>query len=299
MVPLVEKLEVQPGHAQFRPGPLRLHSHTGTELIIDSDDAGCEELCERAAAAVRFFADRQVQIALFPEAVVPDPVLLAIKDELRRLSASGCEYPVLTLAGTFGRTGSTADGLPYNQGVVLNNRGDELWRQSKLHPYGMQPYEQRRYGVEKLFSATAIEHITTHPRRLIFCDSRKRAMRMVVTICEDSAQEDPCLTAIRGMHPNLVMIPVMAGPLEGSSFVNTVKGLTQAPGCLAVVTNSAALARAAWPNGQPGEETNPPLGIIGTPLCNDAATHKSVHLLAKIDRVHDSGPEVLIFRCPS
>jgi hypothetical protein len=298
MVPLIEDLAVDAQSARLLPGPLQIRTNAANDLIVDFAAPDCEELCANACTALRFLAERQVQIVLFPEAVVPDAVVDRLKMELRRLSTAGSRYPALVLAGTFGRPSPGGPTLPYNQAVVLNNRGDELWRQSKMHPYGMQVYEQRRYGLDAVFAGrTALEQITTHPRRLVFCDSRLTGTRMVVAICEDSAQDDPCLQAIRGMQPNLVLIPVMAGALLGDrGFAATVGELARAPGALAAVTNSGALPRSEWRNR--AMSGTPPMGVVGIPLLGYVASHRSYELLDRTHRAGVDGPEVLIFECP-
>jgi hypothetical protein len=298
MVPLIHGLEMVDGVARLTPGPLTIVTDAQNHLIIEPDSVDWEHLQQNATSAIRHLAEREVQIVLFPEAVVSDQVLDSIKTELRRLAVNGSVYPALVLAGTFERPCAPTGRPGFNQAVVLNGRGEELWRQSKLHPYSMKPYEQALYGLESIFGGRdADEHITTHPRQIAFYDSPLTGARMVVAICEDSAQEDPYMTAIRWMRPNLVMIPVLAGALcKGRGFEKTVGGLAMDPGCLTAVVNSAALPRAEWRiNARSGE---PPLGIVGLPQMNHAKDHMAVALLESVVRLSETGPEVLVFQCP-
>ena len=298
MVPLVEDMDIGENSARLTPGPLRLRTNDANHLIVDFEHSNCQALCDNAAKALRFLAERRVQIVLFPEAVVPDEVVERLKRELRQLTAEGSDYPALVLAGTFERTSPTDDSVSRNEAIILNSRGLELWRQSKMHPYGMQGYEQTRYGLNHIFKGTAVEPVATHTRQLVFCDSRLTGARMVVAICEDSAQDDPCLHAVRGMQPNLVMIPVMAGALlQERGFALTVGQLTRRPGTLTTVTNSAALARAEWR--KDGKNGSPPLGIVGIPRLNYVDSHQSVVLLSSVHRIAEGGPDVLIYESPS
>ena len=305
MVPLIERMEVRSDHAAFIPGPLRLATNGANNLIIENGREGdCSEMCDRAETALRYLAMRQVQVVLFPEAVVPDTVVQRIQQVLSELHRDGSECPILTLAGTFTRKDDGTDGSPgYNQAIVLNARGDELFRQRKMHPYRMEGYEQGFYGLQHIYgNKPAKEDILLQPRRMVFCDSRATGYRVAVAICEDSAQDDPCLRALRAMRPNLVLIPVMAGALEQTrGFVGTVQGLSVDPGCLSVVVNSAALPRAEWAiraaaGKAPPED--PPLGVVGLPGLMDLAGsgHVPFHLLKEVTDA--GGVEVLIYECP-
>jgi len=113
VVPLVNTLVINPSDAQLLPGTLRIvkESDTPPTFGIRPDPATapallCEELCERAEKALRYLAGRNCQIVLFPEMVVPDPVLSRLKDVLFELDRLGKPRPMQ------GQTGPLAGSPP-------------------------------------------------------------------------------------------------------------------------------------------------------------------------------------------
>lgn len=300
VIPLIEELDVSSGQARLLPGPLTIARGDQNRLRIESLGAApaTQILCERAEAALRFLVEQKCQIVLMPEVVVPDAVVTRLRRVLRDLYKEGTGYPALLLAGSYSRPGPNP-GLPYNEAIVLSGHGDEVWRQSKLHPYQMERYEQKRYGLDAMFEdAPAVEEIQCHPRSLVFCDSPNTGMRIVVAICEDAAHDDPCLNAIRALRPNLVLNPVMAGALlPKRGFALTTAMLAQDPGCVMTVVNSAALARAEWKNDPDHPEGDPPLAIVGIPLL-DSRTHYESYRLLTSTVAAPGGVEVLVYECP-
>src|SRR5437899_4301656 len=132
------------------------------------------------------------------------------------------------------------------------------------------------------------------PRLLQFVDSRSIGMRMVTLICEDATRA-PGLTRARDFRANLILVPVMAGPLTNQcGFALSLDPVLNDYDAVFVVANSGALARAAW-----NEPTNPPLGILGVPLvslANDFKTHKLLHEATPVPG--SSGLEVLYYQLP-
>lgn len=301
-VPLVHELAVDTSVARLRPGPLQIQvgsipqsftvTHTGSSI-------SCDELSDDAEAAIRVLAAQRTQIVVFPEAVVPDPVVARIKTTLQDLRASGSSYPQLVLAGTYNRSCGASSTSPYNEAVLLNGRGEELWRQHKVHHYEMQRFEQVRYGLDRIFPGAAgvREDITTTPRHITVCDSPAAGLRVIILICEDLAQEDPVRHIIRAMRANLVFNPVMAGALlKQRNFAKTATDLASDPGTTTIVANSGALPTAEWALHKPkGGPVHPPLGIVALPLAK-TKDHTPLHLLSKKKML--AGVQVLLFQCP-
>ena len=304
VVPLVETLKTNATDAQLMPGPLRLVKEASSEpafgIRVDppKDPARpCEELCERAEAALRYLAGRGAQIVLFPEMVVPDPVLERLREVLFALTDSGQPRPALILAGSFSRMSSKLSSTPpFNVAVVLNGRGEELWRQSKLQPYEMKRYEQKLFGLEKILdSESCREYIEFAPRRLRFVDSRQTGLRMVALICEDATRA-PGVRIAKELRANLILVPVMAGPLTNDcGFAANLDPIVNEYDAIFVVANSGPLARAAWKD----TKTGPPLAIVGIPLVlptNAFKTHKLLHETISVPGSSDI--QVLYYQLP-
>lgn len=302
IVPLVEELKVRGSDAQLLPGPLLLKRHaiepSSFEIQIDgSPDHACMELCDRAEAGLRYLADQGCQIVLYPEMVVPDPVVKRLQQVLKILGTVGQRRPGLVIAGTFTRVVPRyCKDKPFNVAIVLNHRGEELWRQRKTQPYDMIRYEQQKFGLEPILDSDSCrENIEFAHRKLRFVDSAATGLRMVILICED-ATRDPGLRAAREFCSSLTLTPVMAGPLNATSgFAAKVDDiLREVPGIF-VVANSAALARAACK-----KEESPPLAIVGLPLLNVSQDHRAYELVRDLKTAPGPPPvQVLIFQFPT
>jgi len=209
--------------------------------------------------------------------VVPDPVLSRLKDVLFELDRQGKPRPSLTLAGTFSRiVAKHSPSTPFNVAVGLNGRGEELWRQRKLQPYDMQDHEQKHFGLDKLLNSKSCrENIGITPRRLRFVDSRQTGLRIVTLICED-ATRDPGVGLAKNLGANLILAPVMAGPLTNKCGFTALDAIVVNHDAVFVVANSGGLARKAWPD----PKTSPPLAMIGIPLLLPANGFMPHELLA-------------------
>jgi len=305
VVPLIQSLTVAADEGHLLPGPLRLvkvsgpASRFGIHVSPAADPAHmCDELCARAEAALRHLAEWGAHIVLFPEMVVPDPVLTRLQQVLYDLADNKKPRPRLLLAGSFGRSPhGHAPQPPYNEAVVLNGDGVELWRQKKLQPYEMKEHEQKNFGLHSLLNSdSCMEDITYQPRVVELRDSKLNRLRIVTLICED-ATRPPALTAARSHEANLILVPVMAGPLnDGCGFTTNLDPLQNEYDALYVIANSAGLARNAWKlTKSPGQ---PPLGAIGLPLAR-TDTHKPHVLLTEISSVSGIVDlEVLCYQLP-
>jgi hypothetical protein len=233
---------------------------------------------------------------MFPEMVVPDPVLKTLKQVLYDLTDQKKNRPALVLAGSFSRNpNSSSPQPPCNVAVILNGNGSELWRQKKLQPYEMKEHEQRRFGLYTLLNSNScMEYMTYEPRVLELRDSRVNRFRMVTLICEDATRA-PGLTVAKEFEANLILVPVMAGPLsEGCGFATSLDPVLNDYDAIYVIANSAGLARSAWK-----DPKNPvPLAVIGLPLSR-IDTHKPHVLLTEIASVPGiTDLEVLYYQLP-
>lgn len=285
-VPLIQSLQIIANEGHLLPGPLRVVKENGPASrfgirVAPSPDPShaCDELGDRAEAALRHLAGWGAHIVLFPEMVIPDPVLMRLKQVLYDLADHKKSRPALVLAGSFGRSpDSSSAHPPYNEAVVLNGDGLEIWRQRKLQPYEMKEHEQKDFGLYPLLnSSSSMEHITYQPRILELRDSKVNRLRMVTLICEDATRA-PALAVAREFEANLMLVPVMAGPLnEGCGFTTNLDPVLNEYDALYIVANSAGLARNAWKKA-PDEL---PLGAIGVPLAR-VDSHKPHVLLTEI-----------------
>lgn len=264
VIPTIERMDPQASFAALSPGPLRVKAVPPSNFTVEVGGvpADFEPMLAEVEGALRAVCGQGVHIVVFPELVVPDPVLERVQQILLSIAREDRPTPFLVVAGTFGRVEPT-NGDTYNEAVVLNGRGTVIFRQRKMHAYTMQPYEQPKYALQAMFGGQPrTEKMAIVPRKLLFCDSPAAGFRVSVLICEDFCQETPGLELIRQMKGNLVLLPVMAGTLHGSGFVKAAESLASNPEAVVVVGNSRSL-----PSRQPcAQDESCALGIVGSPL---------------------------------
>jgi predicted amidohydrolase len=283
VIPLVKEMEVRTSGAELNPGPLRIAdvppSRFAVEVETGVDPAGSySAMFADLDGALTALCEMETHIILLPELVVPDVVLERVKSLLLSIAKKGGPTPFLVLAGTFGRPDADS-GKIYNEAVILNGRGNELFRQRKMHAYTMHGYEQPKYGLNAVFRGKPrTELMEVMPRVLVVCDSPVLGLRINVLICEDFCQQAPGLEAARKLRSNFILSPVMAGALDqNSGFYQTASQLVLDPECVVIVGNSRAL-----PSQQPCAATDScNLGIFASPLYDPSAGR--VHLLTSRD----------------
>ncbi len=174
------------------------------------DDTKClqEELKKTVEGAVDQAVSSNVDILLFPELTMPSFLVQHLQEYVRQGYLQSRRMPKLTLAGTWIQ--QSTEGR-FNEAVLINDRGDVLLRQRKMHRYAMQSYEQPKYGLHELFGGRSVEESADiTPRRMIFLDSRSANLRLGILICEDLCQPTPGLSAVRDACASVVLSPVMA-----------------------------------------------------------------------------------------
>jgi len=280
VVPLVTRMRIGVDGADLIPGPLRIVDRPPAEFAVEVEPSGdYAPMVSAIERVLQILCATGTHIVLLPELVVPDPILEAIQRVLLSVARSGGATPFLVLAGTFGRPDPSTGGI-YNEAVILNGRGNILFRQRKMHAYTMYGYEQPKYGLKDVFKGQPrTEQMELMHRVLVVCDSAVLGLRISVLICEDFCQQTPGLEAVRNLRCNLMLSPVMAGALDqNSGFFQTSSQLVLDPEGVVIVANSRAL-----PSQQPCAATDScSLGLVGTPLYAPGAAGR-VHLLTKAD----------------
>jgi len=279
VIPIVNRMEVSGPSAELIPGPLRIVGISPSKFAVEVE-TGVDPTGDYSAmfaeldGALTALCEMEAHIILLPELVVPDVVLERVKSLLLSIAKKGGPTPFLVLAGTFGRP-DVDSGKIYNEAVILNGRGNELFRQRKMHAYTMHGYEQPKYGLKAVFGGEPrTELMEVMPRILVACDSPALGLRINVLICEDFCQQAPGLEAVRKLRSNLILSPVMAGALDQKSgFYQTASQLVLDPESIVIVANSRAL-----PSQQACAATDScSLGIFASPLLDPSEGR--VHLL--------------------
>lgn len=203
--------------------------------VVPADEAA---LAARAVQALRELAAAGVHIALFPELCVGPTARQAIRESLRSMGRTSLELVVL---------GSGISDQPaphdrhYNECVVVNGRGAELWRQRKMNGYEMATATMTACDIDQAVANADHREWTRTDRTLELVDSHD-AHRLLVLICEDLEQDTPSRAACRLLRPDWVFTPVLDGSLLVGRWTHR-RGwdLAQKFGQRVVVANSMTL----------------------------------------------------------
>jgi predicted amidohydrolase len=157
--------------------------------------------CHEAVKLLREAIARGADIVVFPELCMTTEGQSRLQEALRKLTT---RRPFLVLGGT----ALTPEGR--NEAVVLDGRGNVLFRQHKLFPYVMSASETERYGIEgDLYLTARRERITTTPRVLRILDTPLG--RIGVLICEDLSVSRVFGPIAESLALDLLLVPVMDG----------------------------------------------------------------------------------------
>jgi hypothetical protein len=182
---------------------------------------------------------RKPQIVMLPELVNHPELLKAIKLYLSGRTSRGEYTPSLVMCGSkMTKVGSTIR----NRAYVLAGDGVDLWTQDKMHAYKFSKEEQRDagYPLKEAVPVDRTEDIGIHPREITLYDMGS-AWRCAVLICEDF-QQDESVKAMQGWDVSLLLVPVMNGPFDRSSWAfDRAVQLAKRPGMTTAIVNSATL----------------------------------------------------------
>lgn len=180
----------------------------------------------------------KTDIAVAPEFVMSPKAHETVLEALKE-STFECRF---LLAGTANTAEPDAVGQPWNEAVVSNSCGIELWRQRKLWPSQLDPDRAAKYGLtendgdghfhEDIASGDVIE--------IVDVDSLGRC---VILICQDIVSE-MARALIIDIQPDWVFVPIMdRGFAEKSWFINKTQRLNDVSKARFVGVCSTALPR--------------------------------------------------------
>ncbi|PWC36120.1 nitrilase-related carbon-nitrogen hydrolase [Azospirillum sp. TSO35-2] len=199
-------------------------------------------LGQRAADAIAALAERGATIVLFPEVSVHPDTLVAIKDALRRQAVDGSiRY---ALVGVKDDGADSEGGRPRNRALLLDRRGEEIARQTKLHCWDLDSDQCRSYDLRdrngRLLDC-AKEDIATGDRFTIV--ELPDFGRLAVAICEDLGRTEPSAWITSGMMVDWLVTPVMDSGLTTERWQAREGGASsRTGGCRVIVANSMALS---------------------------------------------------------
>jgi len=180
----------------------------------------------------------KTDIAVAPEFVMSPEAHDAV---LENLKGGGFECRLL-LAGTANTAKPDDVGQPWNEAVVSNDCGVELWRQRKLWPSELDEHRAAKYGVtEKGGQGRFHEDIASGDVvEVVDVDSLGRCL---ILICQDIVS-DLARTLVTDVQPDWVFVPIMdRGFAEKSWFIAAAQKLCHESKARFVGVCSTALPR--------------------------------------------------------
>lgn len=148
--------------------------------------------------------ENDLDIALVPEFVMSP----AAHDEvLTSLQADPVQCRLL-LAGTANTTDRDVTGKPWNEAVVTNRYGVELWRQRKLWPSELTPERAHDYGITETDGDGPFHEDITSGSCIKVVDIDTLG-RCVILICQDITAPDLTTALIAEVQPDWVFVPIL------------------------------------------------------------------------------------------
>lgn len=181
-----------------------------------ADGKSSGEIFVEAALHARNGLNHAVDIAMGPEFLVDHHQQSSAATLLKKSSPLPSRMFILG-------SGVTADlsdiGQPWNEAIVVNGSGVELWRQRKVWPASIDRQRAIDYGVEGLpaDAEQLFEDISSGESiQIVDIDGIGRC---VILICQDFVAKPLCNILLRKYQPDWVFVPILdRGMAEGNWF---------------------------------------------------------------------------------
>ena len=173
--------------------------------FLDARPSDSAVVADRAAAVVLGLVADGADLVVLPELVMCPAATAAVSKALgdARSATRG-----LVVLGS-GLSDETADGttLQYNEAIILDSRGIELFRQRKLHHYSMDPDRMKSCGISMARPVAHREDAAAG--EVLEIRDIPGVGRFIVLICEDLAQDEPGRNVAVAIRPDWIVTPVL------------------------------------------------------------------------------------------
>lgn len=178
----------------------------GKRPYLDARPADPDKLQGRTTAVVGDLLDRGAELVVLPELVVPAAAVEALTAALA--SRPSGDAIVVSGSGLSAEVGR--DNLHFNETVVMNGRGRELFRQRKVHPFNMAADRMEKCQVPFAVGHEKKAHLEDiQPDTCIEVCDLHFAGRFMISICEDLEQDVPGGSIARAVRPDWLITPVL------------------------------------------------------------------------------------------
>lgn len=195
-----------------------------------------EKVMQEVLCVLGQLNDKGVTIVVFPELCMPEEVRNTIAQALRENKFPNIK---MVFAGSFH---DQVDHQWYNISHVLGPDGETIWKQYKLQPYTLMPYEANAIKALAEFSDYEYtENIDVpSPREIVIRDTPLG--RMVIMICSDFLLRDPHKDILFDLCVNFIVVPAMSAQID-NDFLREAKNHAIYSQAFTVLSNTCAMPR--------------------------------------------------------
>ncbi len=241
-------------------------------------DTKAIDLGARAAHAIKLLCESDVEIIIFPEMVIHPDAISVIQNAVREYGYRS--QLRLVLAGT--SRSPNGGGMPFNEALVLNHRGQEIGRQRKLHRWNLDGGLCTRYDFSPSSTLPVggqVREFITPGEDVLVLDSAFG--RLAIMICEDLGRSEPGQWLRDNLMLDWLFTPILDSSIEPNRWMaQSGAKAAMLQGCRVVVANSVPLThRQNDSNRAAGKQ--PPLDRCGIGICMDISDGKTRYHIEK------------------
>jgi predicted amidohydrolase len=197
-----------------------------------------EHVRGRVERVIAAWDEQDVTIGVVPELCLSRALLEHWQAALREREGAGTSRLRLVVAGSGNVNGSAP---PTNEALLLDARtGEELARQSKVHPFNFSPEDVELWGLGDRLTAPIDEDLRRGERVTVV---EAGGARLAILVCEDLARLHAFAGALHAHGVSLILVPVFARPTKDRRWERArAEVYSDAIGSNVVVANSLVIA---------------------------------------------------------
>lgn len=178
--------------------------------FLDAEPADAGRMADRTIAIVEHLVDQGAGLIVLPELCVSPTAVERVKERLARTGTTGGDSRLIVLGSGVSAQTCRETGLGYNECVVIDHSGRELWRQRKMHHFRMAPERMAECGIAlAACGGHHTENVATEPAKTIRIRDLPGLGRVAVLICEDFQQHQPTTDVVLQSAPDWVITPIL------------------------------------------------------------------------------------------
>lgn len=181
----------------------------GAHPFLDAKPASVVDLGQRLINAVVTLLDQDTKIIVLPELISSSNAVSELVKVLKRRPPSLSSTLIVCGSGLSTEKCSTT-GKPYNEAIVLDERGEVLFSQHKVHLFNMNAERMKECLIPFATGCDGRNHLedVASGKRLFVCDFQGIG-RVMILICEDLEQAKITGETVFDVRPDWILTPVL------------------------------------------------------------------------------------------